>query len=74
LTKNNASGFSALPGGYRSNLGAFDYKYLEGCWWSSNTQYDTLHASSRDLGCKTDFFGKEFNFKSCGFSVRLLKD
>ncbi|MFM7104522.1 MAG: fibrobacter succinogenes major paralogous domain-containing protein, partial [Flavobacteriales bacterium] len=36
----NSSGFSGLPGGYRSNLGDYGYMGFTGGWWSS-TQFDS---------------------------------
>ncbi|MDD4032495.1 MAG: hypothetical protein PHS48_04525, partial [Bacteroidales bacterium] len=47
----NESGFTALPGGYRSNFGAFFYFFCyEGFWWSS-AQNNKSFAWGRNLGC-----------------------
>jgi uncharacterized protein (TIGR02145 family) len=73
LGKNNASGFSALPGGYRTNDGNFytirDYGY----WWSA-TEYDASGAWDRNLRCLIERLLRYDTNKSCGFSVRLLRD
>ena len=44
----NESGFTALPGGYRSGDGAFDYIGGNGDWWSS-TQSNANNAWGRGL-------------------------
>ena len=70
---NNSSGFSALPGGVRTNNGAFNYAGNYGFWWSSNV-YDTSKANFRLLNYEQPSF-VEYRFnKSFGFSVRCLKD
>jgi len=73
LTKNNCSGFSAFPGGYRSSNGNFYYQCSRGCWWSSTA----LDASDAYDFYLTSGNGSLLIFddsKSCGFSVRLVKD
>lgn len=39
----NESGFTALPGGYRNQVGAFFNLVYQGRWWSA-TEYSALHA------------------------------
>jgi uncharacterized protein (TIGR02145 family) len=76
LTKNNRSGFSALPGGYRARSGRFNYIGYDGGWWSA-TEFDASHAYSRFLYFDHDYlfrYSDYLGYKSCGFSVRLLKD
>ena len=69
----NSSGFSGLPGGYRGNVGTFDYIGGTGNWWSSsasntpNAWYRYLHYD--DGGA----FRNDLN-KGDGFSVRCLRD
>jgi uncharacterized protein (TIGR02145 family) len=82
--KQNASGFTALPGGYRSyfsgtfgNLGEYGY------WWSS-TEFDSSLAYCQclgysfrglNLGSYEDYYDDDnFIEKECGFSVRLVRD
>jgi uncharacterized protein (TIGR02145 family) len=74
LTKNNSSGFSALPGGDRFLNGNFyDIGYY-GFWWSA-TEDDASSAWYRYLGCGLNYLGRSgYVDKSCGFSVRLVRD
>ena len=72
LTKNNSSGFTALPGGSRSGGGAFNDVGV-GYWWSS-TEATTAGAWGRGLYYYDDGLGRGFSTKSLGFSVRCIKD
>jgi len=71
----NSSGFTALPGGYRSNstgnyatLGTYSY------FWSSN-YYSNSKAKFRYLIYNSSStFGLVNNYKNYGFSVRCLED
>ena len=72
LTKNNSSGFSALPGGYRNPVGAFSTNVTHAHWWCFN------NFSTNTFG-KYLFFGNENldrnNYdKSFGLSVRCVKN
>lgn len=69
----NKSGFSALPGGYRSYDGGFGLIGLLGFWWSS-TEYSTNNASDRSLSCTGGGVGRSYGGKDYGFSVRCLRD
>jgi uncharacterized protein (TIGR02145 family) len=72
LTKNNTTGFSALPGGFRSNDGGFYSDF--GVWWSA-TEYDALLAWGCDLSCDHGSLRRGSDAsKSFGVSVRLVKD
>ena len=73
LTKNNSSGFSALPGGFRSYYGMFDFQSSYGFWWSA-TEADASHACNRYLYDINDNLWMDNYPKSCGFSVRLVRD
>jgi uncharacterized protein (TIGR02145 family) len=73
LTKNNSSGFSALPGGYRSSYGSFYYQSSNGYWWSA-TENDASHAYRRYLDLDSGYLYRSYAFKSYGFSVRLVRD
>jgi uncharacterized protein (TIGR02145 family) len=73
LTMNNSGGFSALPGGYRSNYGSFYYQSDYGYWWSA-TENGASYAWYRSLFYGNDFFYRYYYLKSCGFSVRLVRD
>ena len=69
----NESGFSADPAGYRSYNGLFYVIDLYGYWWSSSAYY-TGGALYRTVVYDRGSVGR-FNLnKSCGFSVRCLRD
>jgi uncharacterized protein (TIGR02145 family) len=73
LSKNNASGFSALPGGCRGPNGNFYSQSDHGFWWSA-TESGASSAYDYQLNYFSEAAGGSFNNKSCGFSVRLLRD
>jgi len=73
LSNNNYCGFSAFPGGVRSSGGKFNKNGLEGCWWSSSELLSST-ASGYSLSYDTDHLLPFDYSKSCGFSVRLLRD
>jgi len=69
----NSSGFSALPGGYRSYSGTYSYVGTDGYLWSA-TESDAADAWGRDLGYINTNVGR-FNYnKRDGFSVRCVSD
>ncbi len=76
LTKNNKSGFSALPGGFRGAGGVFLQIIQCGRWWSSTSENATLaydrYIFSNSRGY--DYLIRTDSHKMCGFSVRLIKD
>jgi len=66
--------FSALPGGYRDYDGTFLFQSFYGRWWSA-TEVDLWEAWLHDLHCSCDYLSRfSYYHKSCGFSVRLVKD
>jgi uncharacterized protein (TIGR02145 family) len=70
----NSSGFSGLAGGYRIKSGDFVAIGSFGLWWSS-TELTTTNAQDRALGYndgKVDRSG--IISKTCGLSVRCLRD
>ena len=69
----NESGFSALPGGFRSFNGAFNYIWIAGYWWSS-TEYTGTNVYFWNLRYKFSYLYKYIADKPNGFSVRCLKD
>ena len=73
LTKNNSSGFTALPGGIRHDSGSFYYVGDYGYWWSS-TEYDTTYAWYRYPFYDYYSLVRNYHTKSYGFSVRCLRD
>jgi len=72
-TKNNSSGFSALPGGERSKDGIFSNIGNNGNWWSS-TGNNACFAYGRALEYWMDGLYGLLGPMSYGFSVRCLRD
>jgi len=69
----NESGFTALPGGYRNNKGAFaNVGYFGFCW--SATEYVVTAAWCRSMGCSGSNVLRIFSLKKNGYSVRCIKD
>lgn len=74
MSTNNASGFSALPGGYRYyGNGTFDGLGSYGYWWSA-TEYSSTYAWGRRLGYYVSDFYRYYGTKRYGFSIRLIRD
>jgi uncharacterized protein (TIGR02145 family) len=74
LSKNNSTGFSALPGGYRYDNVTFSDVGYEGYWWSSS-ESNTSHAWSRSMNYyNSDVYRYSVYLKTGGFSVRCLRD
>jgi len=75
LTKNNSSGFSALPCGYRGDNGDFNDFGSGGRWWGA-TESDASCAYPRALLYAYGYLLRYYFviFKRCGFSVRLVRD
>ncbi len=70
----NESGFSALPGGHRSNMAiSFGYIRGNGYWWSS-TWYNADYDWYRTMSYNVSNVYKDFGNKLYGFSVRCLMD
>jgi len=67
------SGFSALPGGFRSYDGPFYNFGYGGHWWSS-TQADTSNAWTRFLDYSDSSVDRGYYSKVHGFSVRCVRD
>ncbi|MBK5270072.1 MAG: fibrobacter succinogenes major paralogous domain-containing protein [Bacteroidia bacterium] len=69
----NSSGFTALPGGRLNNLGEFLNIGIFGNWWTS-TNHDDGNAKSLYISDNTNFTSRDYNDKTCGLSVRCVKD
>ncbi len=69
----NRSGFTALPGGFRSTDGAFVDIGRGTLWWSS-TEGDSATAWTRNLNNYSGYIGSNLFNKIFGFSVRCIKD
>jgi uncharacterized protein (TIGR02145 family) len=73
--KMNASGFNALPGGFRLYNGAFWLIGSSASWWSiTPDETDSNQAFYTVLYYEFIELGKNKGFKSHGFSVRCLKN
>jgi uncharacterized protein (TIGR02145 family) len=73
LSLNNASGFTALPGGRRYAIGSFNGMGKFGYFWNSN-QYDTGTAFYQIMGYLNNEVEKSNFSKNYGYSVRCVKD
>lgn len=73
----NESGFTALPGGYRSYTGTFNLKRTFAYWWSSSEK-SWYGASSRVIFRSLQYEDRELfrdiAEKNNGFSVRCVKN
>jgi len=70
---NNATGFSALPAGYRTSNGAFIGLYSHTNYWTA-TAYDSTTIWRRQLDQVHDAIWRYNEFATNGFSVRCVKD
>jgi uncharacterized protein (TIGR02145 family) len=73
FTMNNRSGFSAFPGGCRNSSGSFYFQSLVGSLWSAE-EFDAANAWGRSLYYDMVHLGRDNYVKSCGFSLRLVRD
>ncbi|HVN57756.1 MAG TPA: fibrobacter succinogenes major paralogous domain-containing protein [Bacteroidales bacterium] len=69
----NESGFTALPGGYRSFKGTYASIQKASYWWTS-TEASTLDADSRNIYYSFQIINNSNSSKKSGFSVRCIKD
>ncbi len=69
----NKSGFSAMPAGYRSQIGLFSNIGEHANWWASDGLSDTL-AWARDIYTEKGIIDRYFGNKKNGASVRCVKD
>jgi uncharacterized protein (TIGR02145 family) len=70
--KINATGFTGLPGGIRTNT-AFSSIGSSGVWWTA-TNYGTLYAKQYFLSNNINSLVGSFDNKEYGSSVRCIKD
>jgi uncharacterized protein (TIGR02145 family) len=66
-------GFSALPSGYRNDIGIYSNMGDVAYFWSF-TEYDGGEAYHMLLKSKNDNTSLDYSYKSYGFSVRCFKD
>ena len=72
-TATNESGFTALPGGWRSINGTFNEINERGEWWTASEK-DATTGWSYYLESLYDRIYRESVKKVVGFSVRCIKD
>ena len=71
----NTSGFTAIPGGFRSNSGIFySFHQYASYWTATGSQADEEMAWYRTLYFNTEQVYRQYNIKTQGFSVRCVKD
>jgi len=73
LEYNNASGFSAIPSGFRYYDGGFFYQG-DFCFFWTSSEYDASYAWYRMLWDTTCYFNRGYRVKFLGCSIRLIKD
>jgi len=73
LSRNNRSGFSALPAGFRSHLGDFSSSGDIGICWTATKDVKS-YAYSRYLSSDCSNLIWDYHDMRSGFSVRLVKD
>lgn len=69
----NVTGFTALPGGMRDFNGVFRNKGTQACWWSSNA-YNLYFSWYRSINNTYSNIDRYYYYKTCGFSIRCLRD
>ncbi len=69
----NSSGFTALPGGLRTNIGDFLNLPYYGYWWSASV-FSGSSAWSRYLNSSYSGLGRYYDGRTTGFSVRCCRD
>jgi uncharacterized protein (TIGR02145 family) len=75
LGANNESGFTALPGGKRHNLGHFNLINSNGIFWSSTANLNSeFYSWSRTLHYTHSRIERDSYYWVNGFSIRCIKD
>ena len=69
----NESGFTALPGGWRTDFGVYDNTGTYGYWWSSSSVSNTV-AYYRYLYYGNGIATRSFISQKYGLSVRCMKN
>lgn len=71
----NTSGFSALPAGFRTNHGQYNYLGINGFWWH-RSDFGTSDAWLNYLNYNNGEMGSYYftNYNQNGFSIRCVKD
>lgn len=76
LIATNVTGFTALPGGYRSSTGTFANIGYYGYWWSAteNLSSDPISARYRYMNADNVIVQRDYQNKGYGYSIRCVKD
>jgi uncharacterized protein (TIGR02145 family) len=69
----NESGFSGLPGGFRSPDGKFYVECISGNWWSLNG-YNISATYFLSLFYDSATIGRSLAYDKIGLSVRCVRD
>jgi uncharacterized protein (TIGR02145 family) len=69
----NESGFNALPGGFSSYFGGYNFQGNYSYLWSES-ELDFVNAEGRTLQNTNSFFSSDVNNKRNGQSIRCIKD
>jgi len=69
----NEAGFSALPGGFRSNPGIFLEMNSSGFWWCAS-ETNNSQAWFRIILSYSTQVGRGIGYKGEGYSIRCIKD
>ncbi len=69
----NETGFTALPGGMRTEDGAFYANGGDGYWWTA-TEFSTSSGRGRGMGSDYSDVGYVYSYKESAFSVRCVRD
>lgn len=72
-SKRNATGFTALPSGYRQKDGTFKFIGSTSYWWSS-TESDEINGYDREITYYLSGMSRNTPTKQSGCSVRCIKD
>jgi uncharacterized protein (TIGR02145 family) len=72
LSKNNSTGFSAFPSGYRYPTG-FQGEFYQSYLWTS-TEFDPASGASKELHFDHNYVKPFLGYKYYGFSVRCVRN
>lgn len=72
-TGNNATGFNALPGGYRDEEGLFYMLRANGYYWTTNGSFEFYHWNARMFQAFADI-RRDSVFKQYGFAIKCIKE
>lgn len=70
---NNATGFSALPGGYKDADGQSYMRKSNGYYWTTQGSFEFYHWSSRVFQAFANI-ERDAKFMKYGFSIKCIKD